>query len=137
MKGFDLAQLAGLFSGVPLPEPQESRYRLWALFNDIPQSNDYDMRGFYKGLMSLDSDAGSAINPNDNQMHFPDKWKLPNHPSFSTDSKYYDAAKMPGTPSWFGGNLPNGGASWALRRPDGSPVMQEAPWWVNGILGTK
>jgi len=103
------------------------------MLNGVPQSTDYDMRGFFGGLMGLDQAAVGAINPNDNQMHFPDKWKLPNHPSFSTDSMYYNAATMPNTPAWTGGELPGGGASWALRRPDGTPVVQEAPWWVGGL----
>lgn len=108
-------------------------YSMWSMENQVPQSNDYDMQGFYKGLMSMDPAARSAINPNDQQMHFPDKWKLPNHPSFSTESQYYDPAIMPNTPTWSGGTLPNGGESWALRRPDGEMVMGEAPWFTDGI----
>lgn len=113
----------------------ESAYRLWALQHNVPESNDYNMRGFYEGLMTMDPAASSSINPNDNQMHFPDKWKLPNHQTFSTDSQYYDPTTMPNTPTWAGGPIGNGAESWTLRRPDGSIVAAEAPWYVNGIKG--
>lgn len=39
--------------------------------------SDYDMRGFY---MSGDNQGGNG--------HFPDTYKKPNHPTFSTESKY-------------------------------------------------
>jgi len=91
------------------------------------------MRGFYGGLMSLDPNARSAINPNDQQMHFPDTWKLPNHPTFSTESKYYNARTMPNKPSWNGGSIGGGAESWVLRRPDGSISHAEAPWYQGGI----
>lgn len=41
------------------------------------ESDDYDMRGFYK---KGGKQAGNG--------HFTDEFKKPNHPSFSTDSKY-------------------------------------------------
>ena len=122
-----------LIASMTLPADDRQGYQTWSLMNNVPQSNDYDMPGFYAALMSGDPRAASAINPNDRQMHFPDTWKRPNHPSFSTESMYYNPATMPNTPSWVGGDLPGGGASWALRRPDGAPVVQEAPWFQGGI----
>lgn len=113
------------------PEAQQ-QYLQWAIQNNVPQSNDYDMQGFYGGLMNMDPRAASAINTNDQQMHFPDKWKLPNHPTFSTESQYYDPRTMPQTPTWSGGALPNGGESWTLRRPNGGIVAAEAPWYQGG-----
>lgn len=120
-----------------LDPKDEASYNIWSAVNKVPQSDDYDMRGFYAGLLRGDPAALSSVNPNDGQMHFPDKWKLPNHETFSTDSQYYNPATMPNTPTWQGGDLlgGNGAASWALRSPDGNIVAAEAPWYASGIKG--
>lgn len=73
----------------------ENMYKAWAVQNNVPQSNDYDMRGFWFGKMTGDPAAQSSINPVDMQLHFSDKWKMPNHQSFSNESMYD-----------FGGNAP-------------------------------
>ncbi len=124
------ALAAALMQNMAQKPVDEQAYQAWVMANSVPQSNDYNMRGFYRGLMGLDPAAASAINPNDRMMHFPDKWKLPNHQTFSTESMYYNPATMPATPSWQGGPLPKGGESWALRRPDGGVVASEAPWLI-------
>lgn len=118
----------------PLDKKSEANYQLWSLLNNVPQSNDYNMRGFYQS-QSLPNQQNSDVNPNDGQMHFPDTFKLPNHKSFSTDSGYYNPSTMQNTPSWVGGQIGNTDAqSWALRRPDGTIVQGEAPWYANGII---
>lgn len=117
----------------PTTPADDTAYRMWLLTNKVSESPDYDMRGFYNGLRAGDPAAASSINPNDQQMHFPDKWKLPNHATFSTDSQYYDPTKMKNTPTWQGGELPGGGASWALRAPGGQVVAAEAPWYTGGL----
>ena len=119
-------------AGLLRTQPSEQSYQMWSTLNDVPQGNDYDMRGFYKGLLSLDPRASAGMNSNDGQMHYPDKWKLPSHSSFSTESMYYDPKTMPNTPTWQGGPIPNGGDSWASRRPDGSIAKAEAPWYTGG-----
>lgn len=43
-------------------------------------SEDYDMRGWYKD--------NPGVNPNAPGVHYPDTYKKPNHPTFSMDSKY-------------------------------------------------
>ena len=111
----------------------ETAYRMWLLTNKVQESPDYNMRGFYNAMRAGDPMAASAINPNDQKMHFPDKWKLPNHPTFSTDSQYYNPQTMADTPTWQGGDLQGGGASWSLRRPSGAVVSAEAPWYVGGV----
>ena len=59
----------------------EQRFRMW--FNSLPQgirnSNDYDYRGWWL-------ENGSV--PYKNGVHFTDKFKLPNHPTFSEESIY-------------------------------------------------
>lgn len=125
-------QLAAVLAKKPAAEVDPVQFEMWKLQNGVNESPDYDMRGFFGGLMSGDSMAASAVNSNDGQMHFPDKWKLPNHRTFSTDSQYYDQSSMSNVPTWSGGALPNGGDSWTLRRPDGSIVEAEAPWYRSG-----
>lgn len=129
----DVAYLKALAKALGAKPGTDQEYRSWVLANNVPESNDYDMRGFFNGLTAMDPAAASSVNPNDGRMHFPDKWKLPNHQTFSTDSQYYDARTMPGTPTWQGGAIPGGGESWSLRRPNGSVVAAEAPWYAKGV----
>ncbi len=83
-----------------LPPEQERAFQDWVSKNNVPfdpsAKADYDMRGFWHGLVTGDRKAQTAINPNDNKMHFPDYWKTPYHESFSNESMH--AAK--GAPKW-------------------------------------
>ncbi len=79
---------------------KEPAFQDWVQQNKVPFdpaaiTPDYDMRGFYKALQEGDPKAKEAINPNDNQMHFPDYWKTPYHQSFSAESQWADPAKAP------------------------------------------
>jgi hypothetical protein len=89
----------------------------WAARNNVPfdpsQTADYDMRGFYRALMAKDPRATSAVNPNDQRMHFPDYWKTPYHESFSNESKW----AKPGAPMW--------NAQDQLEAPSGRIVFDE------------
>jgi hypothetical protein len=81
---------------------QEPAFRQWVVQNKVPfdpdakTPQDYDMRGFWRGLQSGDPKAASAVDPNDNRLHYPDYWKTPFHETFSSESKW----AMPDTPSW-------------------------------------
>lgn len=77
----------------------ENLFQSWAGNNNVPQSNDYDMRGFYLGGLLSDPAAQTAVNPSDHMIHFNDKWKLPNHHSFSNQSMYSTAKD---DPRWIG-----------------------------------
>lgn len=74
----------------------EQNFQSWAKRNNAPITADYDMRGFWDALRNKDPRAGTAINPNDKQLHFPDTWKTPLHKSFSGESIY----AKPGGPTW-------------------------------------
>ena len=94
-----------------LPPEQEMVFRQWIQQNQIPFNpqdaiTDYDMRGFWQALQNKDPRATSAVNPNDNRIHYPDVWKTPYHDTFSADSQF----AMPGAPKWKGNQLvlPNG-----------------------------
>lgn len=63
-----------------LSPEDESLYQAWKKANrhGFSDEYDYDMRG-----------AWLAGNRGDSNMHFPDEFKKPNHPTFSTQSRYY------------------------------------------------
>ena len=65
----------------------ENMYKAWALENRAPQSNDYDMRGYWFGN-TMGTVEKPELNPADMQPHFVDTYKLPNHPSFSNESMF-------------------------------------------------
>lgn len=75
-----------------LDSPDERMFLDWVKKNNVPfkdsPDTDYDMRGFFKGLLGGDSRAFQGINNSDNQMHFSDYWKTPYHPTFSHESKF-------------------------------------------------
>lgn len=84
-----------------LGDLRELAFRQWVQDNRVPfnpdaQVSDYDMRGFYQGLGQLNPHAATAINPNDQQIHYPDYWKTPYHQSFSQDSQW----ATPVAPQW-------------------------------------
>jgi len=84
-----------------LPPQQEALFRQWVAANNVPfrpddPEQDYDMRGFWQALQSGDPRAASAVNPNDQRLHFPDIWKTPAHTSFSRESQY----ALPNAPMW-------------------------------------
>jgi hypothetical protein len=76
----------------PLSPNDEVLFQNWRRSNGVPfnsgANSDYDMRGFWNALTTMDPRARTAINPNDNLMHFPDTWKTPYHQSFSNESMY-------------------------------------------------
>ena len=97
------ARLAG---NTALPPLDELTFRNWLGQNNVPfdpnaKFSDYDMRGFYGALQQGHPLAASAINPNDQRMHYPDYWKLPTHQTFSRESQWAGQ----GAPSWQGDRL--------------------------------
>lgn len=76
----------------------ELRFKQWVLKNNVPfdpsPNADYDMRGFWRGLVSGDPRAYQGIDPHDGLMHFSDTWKSPSHPSFSSESKWATPAAL-------------------------------------------
>lgn len=90
-----------------LKPKEEKKFREWVKANKVPfdpnakTPQDYDMRGYFRGLMSGDPHATTNVNPNDKQLHFSDYWKTPYHKSFSNESKYAN----PDAPAWKGDKL--------------------------------
>jgi hypothetical protein len=67
-----------------LSPKEEAKFQAWAkAVNKNPdmESIDYDLRGFYKSDGKLDESTG----------HSSDRYKKPNHPTFSNQSLYHGA----------------------------------------------
>lgn len=80
------AQDGGVYPKVEttkLNPAEESSYQTWRtkLPKNLQYEDDYDLRGFYKENPKFDV--------NDPSQHLTDKYKLPNHPTFSNESMYY------------------------------------------------
>lgn len=92
----------GASYNTPLGLLDELSFRQWVADNHVPFDpdaagpTDYDMRGFYRGLMQGNPRATTATNQNDGHLHFPDYWKTPLHHSFSNESQWATSS----TPSW-------------------------------------
>ena len=77
------------FNTTLLPN-QKNKFNSWVKEESTKQGRDiamdlgaYDVQGYWKEYIS------NGINPNDADNHGPDKYKKPNHPTFSTESKYH------------------------------------------------
>jgi hypothetical protein len=81
-----------------LSPDQEKLFRQWVTENNVPYdinqpayspgNSDYDMRGWWLGMINGDPHATSGIDPYDGKLHFTDYWKTPWHKLFSRESKY-------------------------------------------------
>lgn len=74
---------------------RELMFRQWVKDNAVPFNpdasgqTDYDMRGYYQGLINGNPMARpSEVNQNDNRPHFTDYYKTPLHQSFSSESQW-------------------------------------------------
>jgi hypothetical protein len=96
------ARLPGASYNTQLDPGQEQFFRQWLAHNRVPFNpdattpQDYDMRGFYQGLLQQNPRAVSAVDPNDARMHYPDYWKTPLHETFSRESQW----AQPTGPMW-------------------------------------
>jgi hypothetical protein len=121
----------GATFNTPLGQLHEMAFRQWLTQNQVPfnpsaGTTDYDMRGFYQALQQGNPVAQTAVNPNDQQMHYPDFWKTPLHQSFSSESQW----ARPGAPQWINDSQ--------LAAPNGKVVFDErAPRGILGNIGLK
>jgi hypothetical protein len=103
----------------PLKGASEGLFRTWLAANRVPfdpdeAAPDYDMRGYWKDVASNGVDQ-TAVNPNDQRVHYPDTYKTPYHESFSSESRY----ALPSAPSWINDHQ--------LADQDGNVVYDERP----------
>ncbi len=81
-----------------LTPEEEAAFRIWAEKNpQLANTYDYDARGFWK--------SGGAVAENG---HGGDKWKKPNHPTFSNQSQYS------GVDGYVGGSWGEHGPAWTF-----------------------
>lgn len=73
-------------NGTTLNPQQESGYQQWraGLPKNLQSEYDYDLRGLYN--------SNPQAKPS-SDLHFPDTYKLPNHPTFSNESQYYNGVQ--------------------------------------------
>ena len=85
-----------------LNSKEESKFLKWrsTLPENLQNENDYDLRGYYK-------EYGNKPIPKGIEPHLTDEFKLPNHPTFSENSRYYNDET-----SYLGGKWDNGLYQW-------------------------
>lgn len=73
-------------TGTALSPEEEAKYQAWkaTLPPRLQYEGDYDLRGFYKENPTFSVDQPGQ--------HMTDKFKLPNHETFSNESMYYNDA---------------------------------------------
>jgi hypothetical protein len=118
-----------------LSPAQEKEFRSWVSKNQVPFDpslpvSDYDMRGFWQAKQQGDPLAKSGVDPNDKQMHFPDRWKTPYAATFSAESQWADPKLAP---RWEGDRyvLPNGKVLWDDKKQEAAPEL----WGVTAESG--
>lgn len=79
-----------------LSPEEEQRYQAWkaTLPGRLQYEGDYDLRGFYHQNPNFSVDVPGQ--------HMTDEFKLPNHPTFSDESKYYGPQTQRLGGHWFG-----------------------------------
>lgn len=97
---------------------ERSAFIDWVHQNHVPYdpspNADYDMPGFFHGMVTGHPRAQQGMNSNDGQMHYDDYWKTPYHHSFSAESQW----AMPGVaPQWIN--------DYQLAEPNGREVYNE------------
>lgn len=84
-----------------LDPAMEYTFQNWVKSNGVPfdpsPTADYDMRGFFKALLTGDKRAQQSAATG----HYPDVWKTPYHKTFSNESQY----ALPTAPRWVGDRL--------------------------------
>jgi hypothetical protein len=90
--------MSGAYNTALTPE-EEAAFQKWAASNPrLGSTYDYDARGFWRDGAKASSDTG----------HGGDRWKKPNHPTFSTQSQYN------GVDGFTGGSWGQHGPAWTF-----------------------
>ena len=78
-----MAEGAGVTFDTLLTEDQEAKYQKWraTLPKPLQYEGDYDLRGYWLDPQTVKQGIKDG-------QHFTDRYKKPNHPTFSTESKY-------------------------------------------------
>jgi len=109
----DSERVSGTSFDTPLSSTEEISFQKWkSQYGPNDSGDDYDLRGAYK----------AGLTPNDNG-HWPDTFKKPNHPTFSDESIYAkDAPNLAG--HWNGETfIPHGKNGGFIAPDDGGKDM--------------
>lgn len=130
--------LPGQGYNTPLDPGQEQFFRMWLQYNNVPFNpnatapQDYDMRGYYQGMMNGNPMARPAeVNVNDGLPHYTDYYKTPLHQSFSAGSQWAGL----NAPEWVNDHqlaLPNGRVAFDERN---TGLLSTLPPLPAGLLG--
>lgn len=79
-----IAQQQPMPTGTQLSPDEETSYQQWktTLPERLRYEGDYDLRGFYR--------QNPKFNVDQPDQHMTDEFKLPNHQTFSDESRYYN-----------------------------------------------
>lgn len=93
-------QTGGNVNSTKLNSVQQSQFDTWKskLPKNLQYEGDYDLKGLWL--------ENPKVKPSSN-LHFPDTYKLPNHPTFSDESKYFNDQTRK-----FAGNWDETDSSW-------------------------
>lgn len=102
-----------------LSKAEEKEFSKWKskLPERLQSDQDYDLKGFFKAY-------GKEPIPKGEEFHLTDEFKLPNHPTFSSQSKYYNDETK-----YLGGEWLNRGDSWLYQPNSGlkKPIYEQVP----------
>jgi hypothetical protein len=104
--------------GTALAPDEETAYKKWkaTLPPRLQSETDYDLRGFFK--------ENPTFSVNTPGQHMTDKFKLPNHETFSNESKYYNDQTAIKGGTWSEG--PNGTSIFTPNDPKRQPIVEDA-----------
>lgn len=111
-----------------LSPEKEMQYRKWIKQSGVPETKDYDMRGWYSAYTDPNhpdhSKTVMSVNASDGLPHYDDYWKTPYHHSFSNESKY----ATPDAPAWNHAEVASGKTNvWRLSHPTAGVIFEEHP----------
>ena len=91
--GGSVNQVMDTLQTTKLTPNQQAKFNKWKgqLPKNLQNEGNYDLKGLWK--------ANPTIQPSANQ-HFPDTYKLPNHPTFSDESIYFNQNTQPYAGHW-------------------------------------
>lgn len=113
-----LAQRQSMPRGTHLSPRDEAGYQHWkaTLPKRLQYEGDYDLRGFYKKNPQFSVDVPGQ--------HMTDEFKLPNHRTFSDESKFYNPGTMRFGGHWTGDVYNPNSLQYKQRVDEGQPTPE-------------
>jgi hypothetical protein len=110
----------------------DEAYKAWLKKYGFKETPDYNLKAAFKAGITPE------INPGDGKFHLSDQFKLPTHPTYSTDSDYSRAKGAPPAGRWTGSDK-EGWTFYAspqnIKNLGGEKQFQA--WWKENEPGVK